>query len=75
MRQSLRGPQLPSHLPPEATCGGSPVARASARAGSGWWLVTREWPPYAEGTYAALSAKVHRGRVSAFVVYHQAGGD
>ena len=52
-----------------------PRAKRDPLARNWWWLVTREWPPYAEGTYGALRAKVLRGRVSAFQVYHQAGGD
>jgi hypothetical protein len=43
---------------------------------SAWWsLVTRPWPYGDGGTYAGLAAKVHQGKVSAFSVYFQAGGE
>lgn len=52
-----------------------PRARRDAKARNLWWLVTRKWPFGDGGNYAALTAKVHRGRVSAFLVYHQSGGE
>lgn len=43
--------------------------------GSWWSLVMRPWPYGDGGTYAGLAAKVNNGKVSAFSVYFQAGGE
>jgi hypothetical protein len=52
-----------------------PRARHDPRARNWWWLVTRTFPYGEGGEYAALTAKVRNGRVAAFAVYHQAGGE
>jgi hypothetical protein len=52
-----------------------PRAKRDPRARNWWWLVTRTTPYGDGGSYAALTAKVQRGRVSAFAVYHQSGGE
>jgi hypothetical protein len=41
----------------------------------GWWLVTRSSPVGAGGRYAGLLARMHQGRVAAFLVRYPAGGD
>jgi len=52
-----------------------PRARQDPRARNWWWLVTRTFPYGGGGEYAALTAKVRNGRVAAFAVYHQSGGE
>lgn len=52
-----------------------PRAKRDPKARNWWWLVTRRWPFGDGGPYAALTAKVLRGRVSALAVYHQSGGE
>jgi hypothetical protein len=52
-----------------------PRARRDPRASNWWWLVTRTFPFGDGGEYAALAAKVQQGRVVAFTVYHQSGGE
>ena len=46
--------------------------RAGRRAGTQWWWLVRRLTPIGEG---GLEAKVHRGRVTAFRVTYQAGGE
>jgi hypothetical protein len=46
------------------------------RVSGAWaWLLTRRSPFGDGGVYAALSARIHHGRVTAFRVKYQAGGD
>jgi hypothetical protein len=52
-----------------------PRARPSPLTRAWWWLVTRISPFGEGGPYGALSAKLNRGRVSAFSVVYPAGGD
>jgi hypothetical protein len=48
----------------------------SRRVSGSWvWLVTRRSPYGGNALYSALAVKIHRGRVAAFRVRHQAGGD
>ena len=60
---------------------GDPARRVSAlygprRVSGSWaWLLTRRSPFGTGGTYAALSARIHSGRVTAFRVKYPAGGD
>ena len=60
---------------------GDPARRVSAlygqrRVSGAWaWLLTRRSPFGDGGVYAALSARIHHGRVTAFRVKYQAGGD
>lgn len=42
--------------------------------GSWAWLLSREYPAY-DSAYPALTAKIHRGWVTAFRVRYPAGGD
>lgn len=46
--------------------------RAARRAGTEWWWLVRRFTPIGEG---GLEAKVHRGRVTAFRITYQAGGE
>jgi hypothetical protein len=43
--------------------------------GAGYWLVTRYSRVGAGGSYPGLLARTNKGRVSAFLVHYQAGGD
>jgi len=52
-----------------------PRARPSPATRAWWWLVTRISPFGESGPYGALSAKLNRGRVSAFSLVYPAGGD
>jgi hypothetical protein len=60
---------------------GDPASRvralyAARRVTGAWvWLLTRRSTAGANSLYAALSAKIYRGRVTAFRVKYQAGGD
>lgn len=60
---------------------GDPASRVSAlygqrRVSGAWaWLLTRRSPFGDGGVYAALLARIHHGRVTAFRVKYQAGGD
>jgi hypothetical protein len=60
---------------------GDPARRVSAlygrhRVTGAWaWLLTRRSPFGDGGVYAALSARIQSGRVTAFRVKYQAGGD
>lgn len=60
---------------------GDPARRVSAlygprRVSGSWaWLLTRRSPYGAGSVYAALSARIQSGRVTAFRVKYQAGGD
>ena len=60
---------------------GDPARRVSAlygqrRVSGAWaWLLTRRSPFGDGGVYAALSARIHHRRVTAFRVKYQAGGD
>lgn len=60
---------------------GDPARRVSAlygphRVSGAWaWLLTRRSPFGTGGVYAALSARMQSGRVTAFRVKYQAGGD
>jgi hypothetical protein len=52
-----------------------PRARHTPTTVSWWSLVVRRSPFGARRPYGALQAKIHRGRVSAFVIFYPAGGD